>query len=95
MNSDWKIVQPKAKAQHVFDGDLHRSRQRERTGDDRTREDADAVAGHAVHGRAQHLQPAHRDVALVEPGQRLAAPQHVEERAGTPPRKRSTAQIPT
>ena len=46
-----------------------------------TGEDADAVARHAVHGRAQRLAPAGGDVLLVQAGQRFAAAEDIEEGA--------------
>ena len=44
-------------------------------------QDADPVAGDAMHGRAERLPPRRGDIGFVHPGQRFAAPEDIKESA--------------
>ena len=80
MNSAWKIVQPKAKPSTYSSTTSLRPAIPKHASEHRSGDDADAVAGDAMHRRSEHLPPARGDILLMEPGQRLAAAQHVEKR---------------
>jgi hypothetical protein len=70
---------PEGETQNVLDRHLDEPGQTEDAREHGAREDADAVAGNAMHGRSQGLSPARGDVLLMRPRQRLPATEHVEE----------------
>src|SRR5215475_3915862 len=80
MNSAWKIVQPKAKPRMYSRTTSTKPARPKTPREHRAGEDADAVAGDAMHRRSQRLPPARGDVAFVQTWQRLAAAEHVQER---------------
>jgi hypothetical protein len=47
----------------------------------RSYEDADTMAGNAMHGRSQHLAPSRRNISFVQSGERLATAKYVEKPA--------------
>jgi hypothetical protein len=55
--------------------------QRDQGSDQRADQDADAAACHAMHRGAERLAPVRRDMSLMLAWQRLAAAEHVLERA--------------
>src|SRR5262249_29517433 len=68
-------------AENVLENDLGQASEPEHARERGAGNDATPVAGDAVHRRSQRLPPARSDVALVQAGQRLAAAEHVKERA--------------
>src|SRR5258705_7012601 len=76
MNSAWKIVQPKAKPRMYSTTTSARPATKDAR-EHGAREDADAIAGDAMHRRSQGLPPARGDVAFVQPRQRLTAAEHI------------------
>ncbi len=64
-------------AEHIFQRELGEHGQRNERADHRANQDADAVAGDAMHGGAERLAPSGGDILLVKAGQRLPAAEHI------------------
>ena len=73
MNNALKNRPAEAEAEHVFERDVSEMRQRQERSDRGAGQDTYTVASHAMHGRAQHLAPAHGDIAFMQAGQRFPA----------------------
>jgi hypothetical protein len=74
----------KAEAQNIFDDHLGQAGNADDARNHRAGENAEAVAGDAMHGRSQRLAPARGGVAFVQSGQGLATAENIKERAEHP-----------